>query len=193
MMMAEGHTTASPAAGLKGAEERLCVGMVTGAKGLQGEVRVKSFTHQPKDLGAYGPLTDETGARIFSGLRVVAVLKGHVIARIDGVNDRDAAEALKGTRLYVLRAALPAVGADEFYEADLVGLGVERASGEALGTVRGVDDFGAGPVLAVDLAEGGELLVPFTRARVPEIDLAGGRVVIDPPEDDHDDDPGDEQ
>ncbi len=186
-MLAEGHTTQSPAAGLKGAEARLCVGVLTGAKGLRGEVRVKSFTDRPQDLTAYGPLTDESGARIFSGLSVVAVLKGQVIARLDGVTDRTAAEALKGTRLYVPRAALPALRADEFYEADLVGLAVEGASGEALGMVRGVDDFGAGPVLAVDLADGGELLVPFTRAAVPTIDLAGRRVVIDPPPDD----PGD--
>ncbi len=179
-MMAEGHTTASPPAGLKAAAERLCVGVVTGAKGLQGEVRIKSFTDRPQDLTAYGPLTDESGARIFSGLHIVAVLKGQVIARMDGVNDRTAAEGLKKTRLHVLRAALPVVETDEFYEADLVGLGVEGVSGEALGTVRGVDDFGAGPVLAVDLADGGELLVPFTQARVPKIDPAGGRVVIDP-------------
>ena len=184
--MVEGHT-ASPANRPEGREGRLCVGVITGAKGLQGAVRIKSFTEEATDVAAYGPLTDEGGGRVFSGLRVVRMVKGQVIARIDGVDDRTAAEALKGTRLYVRRAALPAVGADEFYAADLVGLGVERASGEALGTVRGVDDFGAGAVLAVDLADGGELLIPFTRARVPEIDLAGGRVVIDPLPSDHGD------
>lgn len=160
--------------------ERLCVGIVTGVKGLRGEVRIKSFTDQPKDMTAYGPLTDEAGARTYD-LRVVAMAKGQLIARLAGVDNRNAAEALKGTRFYVPRGALPATDTDEFYEADLVGLRAVLVSGATLGTVRGVADYGAGPVLEIGAEDGGEVLVPFTQAVVPHIHVDTGRLIIDPP------------
>jgi 16S rRNA processing protein RimM len=157
------------------------VGVIVGAHGVRGAVRVKPFTAEPASVAAYGPVEDETGSRRFE-LRVVGEGKGVVIATLKGVEDRNAAEALKGLRLYVARAALPAPGEEEFYHADLVGLEAVTRAGTPLGRVRAVHDFGAGDSLELALAAGGTLLVPFTKAAVPEIDLAGGRLVVDPPE-----------
>lgn len=159
---------------------RVCVGVITGAQGVRGAVRVKSFTADPEDLAAYGPVEDEAGERRFE-LRVVGRAKGVVVAKLAGIEDRDAAEALRGMRLYVGRAALPPAGEEEYYHADLLGLRAELADGSVLGRVRAVHDFGAGDSLELERPEGGLLMVPFTRAAVPVVDLAGGRVVIDPP------------
>jgi len=162
-------------------QSRVCVGVITGARGLRGEVRVKSFTARPEDVGAYGPLADEAGTRTLR-LAVTAPARDHVIARVEGVADRAAAEALKGTRLYVARAALPTPGEDEFYVADLVGLRVEvEGAPGTWGTVKAVHDFGAGAVVEIERPDGAEVMLPFTRAAVPEVDLAGGRVVVAPP------------
>ncbi len=158
----------------------VCLGVITGVRGLKGEVRVKSFTGEPAMIGAYGRLRDEQGERAFD-LKVTATVKGQVIARIKGVDDRAAAETLKGTQLFVEKAALPEADEDEYYHADLVGLRAELKDGGALGTIRAVLDHGAGAVLEIAGGEGGEILVPFTRDAVPEVDMAAGRVVIDPP------------
>jgi len=164
------------------AAERLCVGVVVGAHGTGGAVKIKSFTRRPGDLAAYGPLTDETGGRSYR----VAIASGRgdvMVCRMDGVEDRDAAAALKGLRLYVSRSALPPTeGEEEYYHADLLGLAVETVAGEALGRVRAVHDFGAGDVIEVSGEAGGSVFVPFTRAVVPKVDLAAGRLVVDPPE-----------
>ncbi|MGB8842051.1 MAG: ribosome maturation factor RimM [Aliidongia sp.] len=160
--------------------KRLCVGIVTGPHGIRGAVRVKSFTADPADLGAYGPVSDETGARRFP-LRVVGMMKGVVLAELDGIADRNAAEALKGLHLYVDRAQLPAADADEFYHADLLGLEARLADGTALGKVTGLYDFGAGESVEITGAKGEVTMVPFTKAAVPAIDLASGTLTIDPP------------
>jgi 16S rRNA processing protein RimM len=162
------------------AEERICVGVIGAPRGVKGEVRVKSFTAEPEAVAGYGPLTDESGRREFR-LRLLDRQGDMLVARIEGVGDRDAAEALKGVRLYVARSALPPPGADEFYEADLIGLTVQGIDGTALGTVRSVENFGAGPLLEIVLGDGRPVLVPFTLAVVPVVDIAGRRVVIDPP------------
>jgi 16S rRNA processing protein RimM len=162
------------------AEERICVGVIGAPRGVRGELRVKSFTAEPTALAGYGPLTDESGRREFR-LRMLGRQGDMLVVRIDGVDNRDAAEALKGIRLYVARAALPAPGEDEYYQADLVGLSAQAVDGTALGTVRAVEDFGAGPLLELVLGDGRPVLVPFTRAVVPVVDLAGRRVVVDPP------------
>ncbi len=159
---------------------RVCVGAVSGARGLKGEVRVKSFTAEPTDIAAYGPLLDDSGERSFT-LRVVGQAKGQVIARIDGIGDRTQAEGLKGVKLYVAKDALPTPADDEFYHADLQGLRAELTDGAELGTVKAVHDFGAGPILEIEGSEHKGLMVPFSRAAVPVVDLEGGRVVIDPP------------
>lgn len=156
------------------------LGVITGAHGVKGEVRVKSFTAAPGAIAGYGPLEDEPGQRRFA-LAVRGAVRGQLIARVDGVLDRNAAERLKGTRLYVARDALPAPAADEYYHADLVGLAVLLKDGGPLGRVRAVHDFGAGGNLEVEKPDGGVVLVPFTEQVVPEVDLVEGRLVVDPP------------
>lgn len=170
--------------------DRVCVGAVVGAHGIRGWVRVKSFTSQPADIAAYGPVEDEAGRRRFE-LALKGETRGLLIVRLDGVADRNAAEALAGTRLYVPRERLPATGEDEFLYADLVGLRAETPEGRVLGTVRGVFDFGAGDVLDIGvapenragIASGGSdsVMLPFTRRTVPVVDVSGGRLVVDPP------------
>src|SRR5882672_8480675 len=160
---------------------RVCVGVITGAQGVRGAVRVKSFTADPDDVAAYGAVEDEAATRSLT-LRLVGRAKGVVIAKIAGVEDRDAAEAMKGMRLYVERSALPAAGEEEYYHADLLGLAVELRDGSLLGRVRAVHEYGAGDSIEVAREAGGSVLVPFTRAAVPVVDLAGGRLVIDPPD-----------
>lgn len=164
-----------------GGGKRLCLGAIAGAHGVRGLVRIKSFTEAPEDLAAYGTLTDEAGGRRFE-VTVTGMAKGLLVARIAGVGDRDAAEALKGVRLFVERAALPAPeDADEYYHADLIGLAVEDRGGGRLGRVMGVQNHGAGDILEIVRPDGSELLLPFTRALVPKVDLAGGRLVAEPP------------
>jgi 16S rRNA processing protein RimM len=167
--------------------ERVCMGIVGAPHGVRGAVRIKSFTDAPEAIANYGALEDESRERRFT-LRVVGTAKGDgmVIAQISGVADRDRAEALRGLRLYAPRAALPATAEDEFYHADLVGLAAMLEDGTALGTVIAVHDFGAGDMIEVaregHRSRGGQpVLVPFTRAAVPVVDIAGGRLVIDPP------------
>lgn len=165
------------------AKDRVCMGIVGAPHGVRGAVRIKSFTNDPGAIAGYGALEDEGGTRRFS-LRVLGEAKGDgmVIAELSGVADRDRAEALRGMRLYAPRAVLPATAEDEFYHADLVGLAVGLDDGSELGKIIAVHDFGAGDVIEIERAEGPPVLVPFTRAAVPVVDIAGGRVVIDPPD-----------
>jgi 16S rRNA processing protein RimM len=159
------------------------MGAVGAPHGVRGAVRIKTFTDMPEAVAKYGALEDESGERRFT-LRVTGTAKGDgmVIAQLSGVADRDAAEALRGLRLYVPRAALPAPAEDEFYHADLIGLSAELEDGAALGTIIAVHDFGAGDVIEIARDVGQPVLVPFTRAAVPVVDIAGGRVVVDLPE-----------
>jgi 16S rRNA processing protein RimM len=159
--------------------ERVLVGAVAGAHGVRGAVRIRSFTDDPAAVAAYGPVFDEAGAQLV--LRVTGPTKGGVIAEIDGVRDRDAAEALRGVRLYVPRAALPSPEEDEFYQADLIGLAVETVDGASLGRVRSVQNFGGGDLLEVERADGSTVSLPFSRAAVPVVDIGAGRIVADPP------------
>jgi 16S rRNA processing protein RimM len=162
--------------------ERLLVGAVVGAQGLCGLLRVKSFTHNPEDLAAYGPVemeaADGTVTRVT--LKVTGTAKGLMIVRAGGIADRTRAEALKGARFFVDRAALPAVEDDEFYTDDLIGLMAERADGTRIGRVKAVYDFGAGDVIEIE-GPGGGLMLPFTQDTVPEVDLDGGRIMVVPP------------
>lgn len=156
------------------------LGAVIGAQGLKGEVKVKTFTQSPERLGAYGPLHTKDGKRF----RVLSVreAKDAAVVALDGVNDRNAAEALKGAELFVPRSALPKEEADEFYHADLVGLRAEDTEGRAMGTIRAVHNFGAGDVLEIVRDDGDEVFLPFTREVAQEIDIEGGRIVIAAPE-----------
>ena len=161
-------------------ERKLCVAVVTGAHGVRGAVRLKSFTAEPEAVADYRPLTDRSGARTFA-LTLTGHAKDALVARIDGVDDRDAAQALKGTELFIERDQLgPTEDEDEFYQADLIGLVAETEDGTVYGRVRAVENFGAGDLLDVTLQGGGSVLLPFNRAVVPLVDVAAGRVVVAP-------------
>ena len=160
--------------------ERVCLGVVTAPHGVQGAVRIKSFTEEPEDVARYGPLTDETGLRRFE-LRLIGEGKGVVIARLSGVEDRNQAEAVRGLRLYLPRSALPHTEAEEYYHADLIGLEAVLGDGTPVGRVRAIHDFGAGDTLELARPGAPVVMVPFTRAVVPRIELAAGRLVLDPP------------
>jgi len=160
--------------------KQVCVGVVTGPHGVQGAVRIKSFTEAPEDVARYGPLGDESGDRRFE-LRLIGAGKGVVLARLSGVDDRNQAEALRGQRLYLARAALPQPEAEEYYHADLIGLEAVLGDGTPVGRVRAIHDFGAGDTLELERPGAPPVMVPFTRAVVPRIELAAGRLVLDPP------------
>ncbi|HEY9080359.1 ribosome maturation factor RimM [Magnetovibrio sp.] len=159
----------------------ICVGLLGSARGLKGELRVKSFTADASAIASYGPLTDETGARTFE-LKVTGKHKDQLVVRIKGVNDRNAAEALNGTKLYMHRDRLPETEEDEFYFSDLQGLDAELVDGTPFGQVVEAEDFGGGPFIEVKTPGHGRVLVPFTKAAVPVVDLKARRVVIDPPD-----------
>ncbi|MHB1218589.1 MAG: ribosome maturation factor RimM [Alphaproteobacteria bacterium] len=159
----------------------VCLGVISGAHGVKGAVRIKTFTAEPEAIAAYGPVTDEAGAHSFR-LSLAGTARGQAIARIPGVADRDAAEALKGMRLYIAREALPATKSEnEFYVSDLVGLAVETRGGTALGHVLAVHDFGAGEVLEIGENSATSVMLPFTDAVVPLVDLSAGKLVVEPP------------
>jgi 16S rRNA processing protein RimM len=162
------------------ADRLILVGHIAGAFGVRGDVRVTSFTADPMTLAGYRDLrrADGSPAPALSGARPV---KGGLVARAAGVETREQAEALRGLKLHVLREALPAPDEDEFYLTDLVGMRVETPDGQVLGAVRGVQDFGAGDLLEIKPEGAPSFWLPFTREAVPEIDLAGGRIVAQPP------------
>ena len=156
------------------------IGAIAGAHGVRGEVRIKCFTAQPAAVADYGPVSNETGTRRFR-LRPRGQARGLLIARLDGVNDRDAAEALRGTRLFVPRAALPRPKREQWYVGDLEGLNAETADGTTVGRVKSIQNYGAGDVIEIERPNGAALLLPFTARIVPIVDVAGGRVVVDLP------------
>ncbi len=163
-------------------EPLVCLGRIVGAHGVRGEVKLESFTEHAEEVAAYGDLYDEAGVRAFPIVEMRAGPKG-ILARFDGVNDRNAAEDLRGVRLYVPRSRLPRIkDDDEYYQADLIGMAAELLDGSHLGTVRAVQNFGASDLLEIDVAgRKNTLLVPFTRAVVPAVDVKAGRLVVDPP------------
>lgn len=166
-------------------DKRICLGVIIGASGVQGEVKVKPYTGAPQDVGAYGPvdLVDQSNnVQVGVGIKIVRFAKDAVVARIEGVGDRDAAEALRGLEVYVDRAVLPGEEEDEYYHADLVGLTVEDLAGATLGTVTAVYDFGAGEMLEVNLKAGGVAMLPFTKAAVPQVLIGEGRIIAEPPD-----------
>lgn len=164
------------------ATDRICVGAIGGAFGVRGEVRLKSFCARPEAIAAYAPLWTEDGGRSFT-LRITRTIPNGFAARLSGVTTKEEADALRGAALFADRAKLPSLPDDEFYHADLIGLQVFDTGGAALGTVRAVHNHGAGDILEI-FAPGrrATLLLPFTRAVVPTVDLTAGRIIADPPE-----------
>jgi 16S rRNA processing protein RimM len=153
--------------------------VIGAAHGIRGELRVKTFTGDPTALGDYGPLYAKDG-RVFEILDIRPA-KDVVVARFKGVCDRNAAEALTGTELFVDRSALPDDGdEDDFYHADLIGLAVRDDTGAVIGKVAAVQNFGGGDILDLTLGARKGVLIPFTKAAVPEISVAGGYVRVDP-------------
>jgi 16S rRNA processing protein RimM len=162
--------------------DRIRVARIGAAHGIRGEVKLWSFTEDPLAVTAYGPLETEDGARRFE-IEAARPGKDFLVARLKGIADRTAAETLRNTDLFVRRDRLPPIEeADTFYHADLVGLAAVGADGVALGTITAIHNFGAGDLIEIQPAAGGDaLLLPFTDAVVPEIDLKAGRVVVVPP------------
>jgi len=154
----------------------LCVGVVVGAQGLKGAIRIKPFTDQPSRICVFESLVTESGVSI--ALRQLRVQKGIVVAQIDGVSDRTAAEAWVGKRLYVLRSTLPKLEPEEYYRADLIGLRVDSQEGAWVGTVIAVHDFGAGGIIEVETGGGANMMVPFTARTVAVVDMVNGRLVL---------------
>ena len=160
------------------AQHRILVGVVGAPHGVRGEVRLKSYTADPLAIATYGPLASEDGSRVLTLASIRPVKDDMVVVRVDGVTTREAAAALTNTRLYVDRAVLPAAEEDEFYHADLIGLLAESDAGAPLGRVAALLNFGAEDLLEIRPDVGETLLVSFTRAFVPVVDLAAGRVVV---------------
>lgn len=166
------------------------MGRIAAAHGIRGEVVVHSYADDPRDIAAYGPLADKSGTRAFV-LKLIGVSSKGIVARIEGIGDRTAAEALRGTELYVERTQLPAPDPEEFYHVDLIGLEAVSPEGSPLGVIVGVENYGAGDLLDIRPVGGGQsAFVPFTEAFVPEVDLAAGRVIVRMPVEAADDDDG---
>lgn len=164
------------------APDLICIGAIAGAFGVSGEVRLKSFCSEPTDIASYGPLLSEDGKRTFH-VTLTRPVAGGLGARITGIATKEAADALRGTSLFVPRERLPSLPDDEYYHADLIGLSAYDTGGELLGKVTAVYNHGAGDILEISsVRHKSALLLPFTAEIVPNVDLAGGRLIIDLPE-----------
>ena len=162
--------------------DMICVGAISGSFGVKGEVRLKSFCAEPEALASYGPLSTEDGSRMFT-IKLTRPVAGGLGARLSGVTTKEEADALKGVSLFVARAKLPSLPDDEYYHNDLIGLEARDTGGVLLGTVQTVQNHGAGDLLEI-MGAGLKtaLLLPFTMANVPTVDLASRRIVVDLPE-----------
>jgi 16S rRNA processing protein RimM len=162
--------------------DRICIGAIAGAFGVAGEVRLKSFCSAPSDIASYGLLSSEDGSRQFR-ITLTKPVTGGFGARIAGVTTREEAEALRGTSLFVDRDRLPSLPDDEFYHADLIGLDVLDTGGDLLGKVIALHNHGAGDIIEISSARHkSALLLPFTKAIVPNVDLSAGRIIVDLPD-----------
>jgi len=161
---------------------RICVARIGAAHGVRGEVKLWSFTEEPAAVANYGPLETQDGTRCFE-IETLRAAKDHFVARIAGVNDRDAAEKLRNIELYIPRARLPKIEeTDTFYHADLVGLDAITPDGARVGTVHALHNFGAGDIIEIAPAGGGDpLMLPFNETTVPKIDVAARQIVVVPP------------
>ena len=158
----------------------ICVARIGAAHGVRGAVKLWTFTEDPLAVKAYGPLVTKDGARSFE-VATAREAKGHLVATFKGVASREDAERLNGIELYIAREKLPETDDDEYYHADLIGLAAVNAANEPLGRVVAIHNFGAGDIIEIAPPGGATLLLPFTNAVVPIVDLKGGRVVIELP------------
>tara|TARA_R110000787_G_scaffold170692_5_gene283462 strand:- start:3792 stop:4319 length:528 start_codon:yes stop_codon:yes gene_type:complete len=163
-------------------ESHICVGVISGAYGVQGELRIKSFCAIPEDIETYSPLINEAGTRDFK-LAILRPITNGFSARLPDVSTKEQADALRGTKLFARRDQLPSLPDDEYYHADLIGLKVYDTGGALLGSVKSVQNHGADDLLELQLSgTSTTTFLPFTMASVPTVDLAAGRIVADPPE-----------
>ena len=161
--------------------ERVIVGAFAGAYGVKGEVRLKSFCAVPEDIETYSPVHDASG-RAFT-VAVLRPAKNGLIVRVAEIATKEQADALKGTELFALRSQLPALPDDEFYHADLIDIAVFDTGGTELGRVKSVQNHGASDLLEIIVPGASQtVLLPFTKAAVPTVDLSAGRIVADPPD-----------
>ncbi|MBN9061432.1 MAG: 16S rRNA processing protein RimM [Rhizobiales bacterium 65-9] len=166
-------------------EKRILLGEFGRAQGLRGEVRIKSHTGDPMSIARYAPLTDESGERIFRILSARPHQNDMIVARLDGVNDRTAAEALARLKIFAPRSALDSepLGEGEFLQSDLIGLSARLVDGREVGQVAGIENYGAGDLLAIAIKGRREpALLPFSDDFAPQIDIQGGFILINPPE-----------
>jgi 16S rRNA processing protein RimM len=166
----------------------ICVARIGAAHGVRGAVKLWTFTEDPLAVKRYGPLATKDGARWFE-VTHAREAKGHLVATLKGIATREEAERLNGIELYIARERLPETDADEYYHADLIGLAAVDAADQPIGRVIAIHNFGAGDIIEIAPPNGATMLLPFTHAVVPTVDLAGGRVVIELPAEIEGDDP----
>jgi len=159
---------------------QVCVARIGAAHGVRGAVKLWTFTEDPFAVTRYGPLSTKDGARAFE-VAHAREGKGHLVATLKGVTSRNEAERLNGLELYVARDKLPATDEDEYYHTDLIGLAAVTTADAPLGKVVAIHNFGAGDIIEIAPPSGATMLLPFTNAVVPTVDIAGGRVVIEVP------------
>jgi 16S rRNA processing protein RimM len=167
---------------------QICVARIGASHGVRGAVKLWTFTEDPLAVKRYGPLTSKDGTRQFE-VATAREAKGHLVATLKGVATREEAERLNGIELYIAREKLPDTDEDEYYHADLIGLAAVNAANEPLGRVIAIHNFGAGDIIEIAPPHGATMLLPFTNAVVPTVDLGGGRVVIVLPDEIDGDDP----
>jgi len=160
---------------------KICVARIGAAHGVRGAVKLWTFTEDPLAVQHYGPLMTKDGARQFE-VTHAREAKDHLVATLKGIATREDAERLNGVELYIARDKLPETDQDEYYHADLIGLAAVTSADQPLGRVTAIHNFGAGDIIEIAPPHGSTLLLPFTNAVVPTVDIAGGRVVIELPE-----------
>ena len=167
---------------------KICVARIGAAHGVRGEVKLWTFTEDPLAVQHYGPLATKDGTRQFE-VTHAREANGHLVATLKGIATREEAERLNGVELYIARDQLPKTDEDEYYHADLIGLAAVTADDAPIGHVIAIHNFGAGDIIEIAPSHGATMLLPFTNAVVPTVDLAGGRVVIELPEEVDGDEP----
>lgn len=159
-------------------EDKICLGAIVGVHGIKGEVKVKCFSENEKNLVRYGILSNETGDKNFD-LKITGHSKDLLRVKIKGVDDRNTAETLIGTGLYIKRELLPVLAEDEFYHTDLIGLKAQNKEGEVVGEVNALYNFGAGDLIEIKLADGSLEVLPFTESFVPVVNIKENFIIVE--------------